>query len=140
VVSNADAKVYLRMELVFSYGKDESVEHALLFCSFSRKVWQEIKRKFPLLLQRHFTSPLILVLNFLVRCSDLDAKTIITTMWHIGQGRNRVREGKNLMRLRTLATKVKFCIEMILQHLFKLVSNEMREVSLTYKWSLPCLA
>jgi hypothetical protein len=129
------------MELVFSYGKHEYVEHALLFCSFSIKVWQEIKRKFPLMLQRrHFTSPRVLVLDFLVRCSDLDAKTIMTTMWHIGNARNRIREGKNLMRLRTLAAKVKFCIEMILQHLFKLVSNQWRKVSLTYKWSLPCLA
>ena len=73
-------------------GQEESVAHALLSCSYAREVWQEVKSEFPVQLQlRGLISPRVWVSDFLSRCSDLEATTVMTTFWHIrGIGRAHV--------------------------------------------------
>jgi hypothetical protein len=66
-----------------------------------------------------FTFPRVWVLDFLKRGSELELTTVMTTLWHIWDARNKAREDDILMHPGSIATKVKAYIEMILQHLYK---------------------
>jgi hypothetical protein len=62
----------------------ETVEHALLFCQFAREVWQQVKTVFTVHLRRScFTSPRTWTLDFLGRCSKVEATVVIVALWHI---------------------------------------------------------
>jgi hypothetical protein len=63
---------------------------------------------------------------------------MITTMWHIWDARNRVREAELLMHPKSMAQKSLAYIQMIATHMYKPDCNQRRETkSAVLKWSLP---
>ncbi|KAK1602970.1 hypothetical protein QYE76_018463, partial [Lolium multiflorum] len=64
--------------------KHETVEHALLFCPYVDEVWREVKADFHIHLNRKaFISPRVWTLDFVDRCSDLEATVLMVSLWHI---------------------------------------------------------
>jgi hypothetical protein len=62
----------------------ETVEHALLFCSFAREVWQHVKSDHTIHLHREgFTSPRVWTLDFMDKCSQQEATILMVAFWHI---------------------------------------------------------
>jgi hypothetical protein len=106
---------------------------------FGNEVWQEVKAEFTVHLHRQqFTSSQVWALDFLQRCSDVEATYVMTTMWHIWDARNRIREGENLMHPHAPAMKIKAYIDMILQHLYKTGTDQRCETKISsIKWSPP---
>jgi hypothetical protein len=119
--------------------KHETVEHALLFCPFADEVWREVKSDFSIHLHRKtFTSRRVWALDFIDRCSELEATTLMVTLWHIWDARNKCREGEGMMHPKSLAAKIKAYIDMICIHLYKPMTADRREsYSSTPKWVPP---
>jgi hypothetical protein len=119
--------------------RHESIEHALLFCQFAREVWEAVQTVHPINLQRkYFTSTRVWTLDFLDRCSDLEATAMVVSMWHIWDARNRVREGEPMMHPRSVAEKALAYIQMIVTHLYNPPTSHRREISSSMlKWSPP---
>lgn len=117
----------------------ETIEHALLFCQFANKVWQQLKGDFEVHLRRHFfTSPRTWTLDFLGRCSKIEATVVMVAMWHIWDARNKAREGDGLLHPHAVATKVKVYVDMIIQHLYKPAPTHICESSSSrLKWTPP---
>ncbi|KAK1693738.1 hypothetical protein QYE76_010435 [Lolium multiflorum] len=63
--------------------------------------------------------------------------TIIVTLWHIWDTRNKDREEGVLMHPKSIATKVNAYIDMIIVHLYKPKANHSRESSSVAKWISP---
>jgi hypothetical protein len=62
----------------------------------------------------------------------------MVTMWHIWDARNKAREGEGLMHPLTVATKVKVYVDLIIQYLYKPVSDHRCESSSSkLKWTPP---
>jgi hypothetical protein len=120
-------------------GRHESIEHALLFCQYAREVWEAVRTDYPMNLQRKgFTSTRVWTLDFLERCSDLEATAMVVTTWHIWDARNRFREGEPMMHPRSVAEKALAYIQMIIMHLYKPSASHRRESnSSVLKWSPP---
>jgi ribonuclease HI len=123
----------------FFCGRHERIEHTILFCQFAREVWEAVSSEHHLNLGRKFfTSSRSWTLDFLERASEMEATVMITTMWHIWDARNRVREGESLMHPKSVAEKCLAYIQMIATHLFKPASNQRRETNKSVlKWSPP---
>jgi hypothetical protein len=81
-----------------------------------------------------FLSPRTWVLDFLNRSYDVQITTVIVTLWHIWDARNKAREEGILMHPKPVATKVNAYIDMILVHLYKPQANHSRESSSVTKW------
>lgn len=69
------------------------------------------------------------MLDVLNRSSDVQITTIIVTLLHIWDARNKAREEGVLMHPKSVATKVNAYIDMILVHLYKPQANHSRESS-----------
>jgi hypothetical protein len=75
-------------------------------------------------------------LDFLERCSDLEATAMVVTMSHIWDARNRFPEGEPMMHPRSVAKKTLAYIQMIVTHLYKPSTSHRRESkSSVLKWS-----
>jgi hypothetical protein len=117
----------------------KTVEHALLFCQFAHDVWQQVKTVFIVHLCRScFTSSRTWTLDFLGRCSKVEATVVIVALWHIWDARNKAWEGERLMHPNSVMSKIKAYVDMILLHLYKPdVSERCETSSSTLKWSPP---
>jgi ribonuclease HI len=120
-------------------GRHESVEHSLLFCQFAREVWEVVRADHPINLQRkHFISTRVWTLDFLDRCSDMEATAMLVTLWHIWDARNKIREGEPMMHPRSVAEKALAYIQMIATYLYKPSVSHRRETNSSVpKWSPP---
>jgi hypothetical protein len=92
----------------------------LLFCPYVNKVWREVKSDFNIHLNRQaFISPRVWALDFFEHCSDLEATTLILSLWHIWYAENKCRDGEGMMHPKSIAAKIKAYIDMICIHLYK---------------------
>jgi hypothetical protein len=123
----------------FFCGRYESIEHTLLFCCFAQEVWEIVSAEYPIELRRkYFTSTKTWTLDFLERCSPMQATVLMVTMWHIWDARNKIREGEPLMHPNSIAQKVLAYIQMIATHLYKTEPYNRREtIAIAPKWSPP---
>jgi ribonuclease HI len=123
----------------FFCGRHESIEHTILMCQFAREVWEVISAEHPIQLQRKFfTSTRTWLMDFLERCSAMDATVMVVTMWHIWDARNKIREGEPLMHPRVVAEKALAYIQMIAMHLYKPTSiHRCETTSSVLRWSPP---
>jgi hypothetical protein len=117
----------------------ETVEHALLFCPFAKEVWQDVKSDHMIHLHRMgFTSPRVWTLDFMDRCSQIEATILMVTFCHIWHARNKYREGEGILNPFSIAAKIKAYIELIIKHLYKPSPANRREPSTSSpKWVLP---
>jgi hypothetical protein len=91
----------------------------------------------PIKLQRKFFfSPRIWALDFLNRCSEMERTTMVVTMWHLWDARNKAREGEPMMHPNSVAEKALAYIEMIATHFYK-PSHRCEFNSSIPKWSPP---
>jgi ribonuclease HI len=118
--------------------KYETIEHALLFCPYAKEVWKEIKSGHMIHLNRRaFTSPRVWTLDFIDKCTDLEASILMVSMWHIWDARNKLREGDGMLHPASLAARINAYIDLICQHLYKPKPFYRREPSVTQKWVPP---
>ncbi|KAE8772029.1 retrotransposon unclassified [Hordeum vulgare] len=130
-------KIPARTSCIFC-NQHETIEHSLLFYQFADKVWTQVKADFPVQLRRSvFFSPRTWAMDFLSRCSNIEATTVMVTMWHIWDARNSAREGGALVHPSAVALKVKAYLNMILLHLYNNDSVQRCVSSSSHKWIPP---
>lgn len=106
----------------------ETIEHCMLFCSYARAVWDEVKSSYGLTLRRsNFRSPRQWLFDFLQLSSDHAATVLTVTLWHIWEARNDTRNGIATPHPRCIAMKIKAYVELIFFHLFKPAPESSRE-------------
>jgi ribonuclease HI len=110
-----------------------------LFCPYVDEVWREVKADFHIHLNRKaFISPRVWTLDFVDRCSDLEATVLMVSLWHIWDARNKYREGEGFMHPKSIAAKIKAYIDMICIHLYKpTTATRCEPSSSTPKWVSP---
>lgn len=75
-------------------GRQEIIEHSLLFCHFAQEVWWELKSKFQIhLCRKDFRSPKKWLFAALHRFSPEQSTVLAVTMWHIWEARNAAHNG-----------------------------------------------
>ena len=110
--------------------RDESIEHAVLFCPFACEVWREIKLVYNLhLLRRFFTCPKAWLYDFMLNSTDKEKMILTVTVWHIWTTRNAVRNGETMRSPHSVAEQVKAYAEMIELHLFKPATSTRRDTN-----------
>jgi hypothetical protein len=104
--------------------REEKVEHVFLFCQLAVEVWRELKKTYPIQLQRgKFVNARDWIFHYLDRSSGIGCTVLAVTMWHLWDARNGVRNGDMLMNPNSLADKIKAYVGMIEQHLLKPATN-----------------
>ena len=128
-------KIPARTSCIFC-NQHETIEHSLLFCQFADEVWTQVKSEFTVQLRCSlFFSPRTWAMDFLSRCSNFEATTVMVTMWHIWDARNSAREGGVFVHPGAVALKVKAYLHMILLHLYNKESvHRCVSSSLSRKW------
>jgi hypothetical protein len=98
-----------------------------------------VKGEYKVHLQRQlFSSPGTWVLEFLDRCSKVEATVVVVTMWHLWDARNKTREGEGPVHPNSVASRVKAYVDMILQHLYKPATlHRCESSSPSLKWTPP---
>jgi hypothetical protein len=101
-------------------GRDESIEHSMLFCQFARVVWREIKQLFPRsLLRKDFTATKFWLFDFLARSNEQQATVLAVTFWHIWEARNEARNSKTKPNPSRTAGKIIAYVNLIQQQQVK---------------------
>jgi hypothetical protein len=116
----------------------ETVEHALMFCPFAKEVWQDVKSDHMIHLHlKGFTSPRVWTLDFMDRCSQIEATILMVTFWHIWDARNKYRE-EGILNPFSIVAKIKAYIELIIKHLYKpSLANRHEPSTSSPKWVPP---
>ncbi|KAK1618547.1 hypothetical protein QYE76_024064 [Lolium multiflorum] len=123
----------------FFCGREETVEHTLLFCHYTQEVWSRVKARTRLKLQRSlFTTTKAWVFDFLDRANDHAVIILAVMVWHIWNARNGVRHDEPIKHPHSLAEQILAYIDMIQLHLLKHCINHSREATTpTPSWSPP---
>jgi ribonuclease HI len=131
-------KIPSREDCVFC-NREECVEHTFLFCQYTREVWQELKKSYPVQLRRrNFPSPKEWIFDFLDRTRAVDHVLLAVTCWHLWDARNGVRNGELMKHPNDLAAQIKAYVKMIEQHLLKASTDHRRVTNLSVpRWSPP---
>lgn len=120
-------------------GREESIEHALLFCQFAREVWKEVKLKANIqLCRKSFTSPKTWLYEFMLRASENERMILAVVAWHLWISRNGTRNGDPMRSPQCVASQALAYAEMIELHLFKPEASTRRDTSFSApRWSPP---
>uniref|UniRef100_A0A8R7P8F8 Reverse transcriptase zinc-binding domain-containing protein n=1 Tax=Triticum urartu TaxID=4572 RepID=A0A8R7P8F8_TRIUA len=121
-------------------GRDESIEHCLLFCQFASEVWNKVKKRFYIhLCRKNFHSTKQWLFDFIDRASPEQSTVFAITVWHIWEARNAVRNGEGNIHPHRVASKIHAYVDLVLLHLFKTVAGHSHETpsSSSVKWSPP---
>jgi hypothetical protein len=119
-------------------GREENIEHSLLFCQFAQEVWRSIKAAFNIKLNRHgFVSTKEWLFDFLSKATELEATILAVVLWHLWETRNDVRNNQSQPDPRRTTARCLAYIDMIVQHCYKPASDHRRETSVPRKWSPP---
>jgi hypothetical protein len=120
-------------------GREESVEHCLLFCQFASEVWSHVKKCFDIhLCRRNFRSPKQWLFDFIDRASMQQSTVLAIMVWHIWEARNAVRNEEGNTHPHVVASKIQAYVNLVLLHLYKTVTVHSRETtSSSAKWSPP---
>ena len=96
----------------------------MLFCSFARGVWTEVKSTYSVELNRKcFHNPKQWFFEFFSRCNSQEATVLADTLWHLWDARNTLREEGGSLHPSTVAMKIKIYVDMIITHLFNTGTN-----------------
>jgi hypothetical protein len=119
-------------------GREEDIEHTLLFCQFAQDVWRSIKSVFNFKLNKdEFVSTKTWLFDFLSKATDLEATILTVVFWHIWEARNDVRNNQAQPDPRCTSAKSLAYVDMIVQHCYKPNSDHRRETTVTRKWFPP---
>jgi hypothetical protein len=120
-------------------GREESVEHCLLFCQFASEVWSHVKKCFDIhLCRRNFRSPKQWLFGFIDRASMQQSTVLAIMVWHIWEARNAVRNEEGNTHPHVVASKIQAYVDLVLLHLYKTITVHSRETtSSSAKWSPP---
>jgi hypothetical protein len=73
------------------------------------------------------TEVLLLSVYLGKRCSKMERKIMVVTLWHLWDARNKVREGEPMMHHNSVAKKALAYIQMIATHPYKhIIYNQWR--------------
>nr|XP_051217778.1 uncharacterized protein LOC127335209 [Lolium perenne] len=119
-------------------GRNERVEHVILFCPFSHGVWEAVKI-FPLeLCKKELVNARQWISNFIARGSNVLCTVLAVTIWHIWDARNDARNNATEPSCRRVVEKIKAYVETITQHLTKAgTASRCDSSSSTLRWSPP---
>jgi ribonuclease HI len=118
-------------------GKEENIEHVLLFCQFARATWREIKQRVPMHLNRkNFATCKQWLFEFLGRASAIQATTLVVGFWHIWEARNESRNENVKPNPSRTGGKVLAYVDMIKTHLSKPASKQRCEPG-SDRWTPP---
>jgi hypothetical protein len=111
-------------------GREEMIEHVILFCQFAHVVWQEVKTDYNVQLCRNsFTSTNTWLRDFILRSTDRERMILAVVAWQLWTSRNGIRNGEIMRSPRSVADQAKVYAEMIELHLFKSETANRRDTT-----------